>query len=139
LLEIRQGIQSIEVYVMEMCSDKVSGHFARRCFVASAGLATGGLCAFGLPAMADAAGQNSMGGDLDAFIRSRMELAHVPGLSLAIIHDGRLLRAVGFGFANLTHQRSMRADTLINVGSVTKTNDLHCRDAAVGAKEVRTG
>ena len=106
---------------MEMCSDKVSGHFARRCFVASAGLATGGLCAFGLPAMADAAGQNSMGGDLDAFIRSRMESAHVPGLSLAIIHDGRLLRAVGFGFANLTHQRSMRADALINVGSVTKT------------------
>jgi CubicO group peptidase (beta-lactamase class C family) len=50
-----------------------------------------------------------------------MELAHVPGLSLAIIRDGKLLRATGFGFANLAQQRPMRGDTLINVGSVTKT------------------
>jgi CubicO group peptidase (beta-lactamase class C family) len=61
------------------------------------------------------------GGDLDAFVRARMESAHVPGLSLAIIRDGKLQRATGFGFANLAQQRPMRADTLINVASVTKT------------------
>jgi hypothetical protein len=38
-----------------------------------------------------------------------------------IIRDGKLDRATGFGFANLAQPRSMRADTLINVGSVTKT------------------
>jgi CubicO group peptidase (beta-lactamase class C family) len=65
--------------------------------------------------------QDPSGGDLDDFIRARMESAHIPGLSLAIIRDGGLLHATGFGFANLAQQRPMRADTLLNVGSVTKT------------------
>jgi CubicO group peptidase (beta-lactamase class C family) len=65
--------------------------------------------------------QNPSGGNLDEFVRAQMELAHIPGLSLAIIRDGKLLRATGFGFANLEQQRPMRGDTLINVGSVTKT------------------
>jgi CubicO group peptidase (beta-lactamase class C family) len=50
-----------------------------------------------------------------------MESTHAPGLSLAIIRDGKLARATAFGFANLAQQTPMRADTLINVGSVTKT------------------
>ena len=91
--------------------DRISARFTRRGFVASVGLGTAGLCF----------GQDTLGGDLDAFIRARIESAHVPGLSLAIIRDGKLLRTTGFGFANLAQQRPMRADTLINVGSVTKT------------------
>jgi CubicO group peptidase (beta-lactamase class C family) len=43
------------------------------------------------------------------------------GARTRIIRDGKLLRATGFGFANLAQQRPMRAETLINVGSVTKT------------------
>ena len=54
------------------------------------------------------------------FIRTRMESAHLPGLSLAIIRDGKLLRATGFGFANLPQQRPIRAETLIKIGSITK-------------------
>src|SRR5215469_15825308 len=42
------------------------------------------------------------------------------GLSLAIIRDGKLLRAMGFGFADPQQQRPIRAEMLINVGSVTK-------------------
>ena len=59
--------------------------------------------------------------DLDAFIKPRMESAHIPGLSLAIVRDGKLLRVAGYGYADLKHRRPMTADTLINVGSVTKT------------------
>jgi len=71
--------------------------------------------------MAGAEDLGAPGDDLDAFVRARMESAHVPGLSLAIIRDGQLLHATGFGFADLAQQRAMRAETLINVGSVTKT------------------
>ena len=101
-----------------MYSDAVSARFTRRSFVGSVGLGTAWLLSRPWRALAD---QGPSGGELDAFVRARMELSHVPGLSLAIIRDGKLLRATGFGFANLEQQRPMRADTLINVGSVTKT------------------
>ena len=113
-----------------MYTDGVSAHFTRRNFIASVGLGAAGLCTDGWRAVAAVAGaehQNAedegrpADGSLDAFVRDRMELAHVPGLSLAIIRDGKLMRATGFGFANLAQQRPMRRDTLINVGSVTKT------------------
>jgi CubicO group peptidase (beta-lactamase class C family) len=82
------------------------------------GLGIAGLLSRPWRTLAD---QDLSSGDLDAFIRARMETGHIPGLSLAIIRDGKLLRATGFGFANLEQQRPMRSDTLINVASVTKT------------------
>jgi CubicO group peptidase (beta-lactamase class C family) len=93
----------------------MSAHFSRRRFVAGVGLATAGLCSGGARAVA------ASSDDLDAFIRARMEFAHVPGLSLAIVRDGKLVRATGFGYADLAQQRPMRANTLINIASVTKT------------------
>jgi len=98
--------------------------FTRRIFIASLGLCAANLCTNrwrAVAAVARTEPQGPSGGDLDDFVRNRMESAHVPGLSLAIIRDGKLDRATGFGFANLAQPRSMRADTLINVGSVTKT------------------
>lgn len=50
-----------------------------------------------------------------------MESAHIPGLALSIIRDGKLVRAAGFGYANLAQRRPMQADTLINIASITKT------------------
>ena len=108
---------------------QMSARFTRRSFAASVGLGAAGLCV----------GQGSSDGDLDAFIRARMESAHVPGLSLAIIRDGKLLRAAGFGFANLAQQRPMRADTLINVGFGDQDGYVYRSDAAVGAEEVLAG
>ena len=58
---------------------------------------------------------------LDDFIRGRMESASIPGLALAIVRDGGLLCAKGFGWANLAQRRAMQADTLLNVASLTKT------------------
>ncbi len=95
----------------------MSARLTRRSF-AAVGLGTAGLLSRPWRALAD---EDTSGGDLDAFVRARMDLNHVTGLSLAIIRDGKLLRAAGFGFANLAQQRPMRADTLINIGSVTKT------------------
>jgi CubicO group peptidase (beta-lactamase class C family) len=102
----------------------IPARLSRRSFVASVSLAAAGLCA-GAPRAVRAATGTSQDDappdDLDAFIRSRLESTRVPGVSLAIIRDGRLLYTEGYGFANLAQRRPMRADTLINVGSVTKT------------------
>ncbi len=36
--------------------------------------------------------------DLDEFIRKQMQKRHVPGLSIAIIEDGKLIKAKGYGW-----------------------------------------
>jgi CubicO group peptidase (beta-lactamase class C family) len=114
---------------LNVYTDGVSAPFTRRSFNTSAGLGAAGLCINGSRAVAIMVGTEDEGaqdqgpsvGDLDAFIRGRMESARAPGLALAIVRDGKLERTAGYGFANLAQQRSMCADTVINVASVTKT------------------
>src|SRR5262245_40178181 len=67
-------------------------------------LTTAGLCSWESRVIA------ASGDDLEVFIRAHMESAHIPGLALAIVRDGQLMRAEGFGFANLAQRRPMQAD-----------------------------
>jgi CubicO group peptidase (beta-lactamase class C family) len=59
--------------------------------------------------------------EFDEFIRLQMQAAHIPGLSLAIIDQGDLVHAAGFGLADIAAGRTMTPQTLINVASITKT------------------
>ena len=45
----------------------------------------------------------------------------IPGLSIAVIQDGEVLSARGFGFADIEHRIPATADTLYHLASVTKT------------------
>ena len=45
---------------------------------------------------------------------------HVPGLALAVVRDGKLVLAHGFGLADLENQRPVTPDTLFCIGSTTK-------------------
>jgi CubicO group peptidase (beta-lactamase class C family) len=56
-----------------------------------------------------------------AFIRMQMRAAHIPGLSVAVINQCDLVHTAGFGLADIAGGRGMMPDTLLNVGSVTKT------------------
>src|SRR2546423_1584775 len=40
-------------------------------------------------------------GEVDAYIRLRMEREHIPGLSLAVVKAGKVIKADGYGIANL--------------------------------------
>ena len=60
-------------------------------------------------------------GEFDTWVQSRMEEAHIPGLSLAIIERGKLLRTAAFGWASLEKRHRMSTRTLINIASCTKT------------------
>jgi CubicO group peptidase (beta-lactamase class C family) len=46
--------------------------------------------------------------------------AHIPGLSVAIVQDGRVILAHGFGFADLEQHRPATPETPYNIASVTK-------------------
>jgi CubicO group peptidase (beta-lactamase class C family) len=55
---------------------------------------------------------------IDDYINTQMARQHVPGLALAIMRHGQLVRAQGYGFANLEHHVPVHADTVFETGAV---------------------
>jgi CubicO group peptidase (beta-lactamase class C family) len=50
-----------------------------------------------------------------------MELRHIPGLSIAIIQDGKIIRAKGYGVAERIGASPVTASTLFQAGSISKS------------------
>ncbi|HET7700912.1 MAG TPA: serine hydrolase domain-containing protein [Candidatus Limnocylindria bacterium] len=57
---------------------------------------------------------------LDALIRDGMARHHVPGVAVAIWHDGQE-QVAGWGVTNVDHPLAVDGDTLFQIASVTKT------------------
>jgi len=55
---------------------------------------------------------------IDDYINTEMTRQHIPGLSLAIMQHGQLIRAQGYGFANLEHHVPVHPDTVFETGSL---------------------
>ncbi len=57
---------------------------------------------------------------LDAYVRAQMQRAHLPGLSLAVVKDGKLARSGAYGLANLEWQAPATTQTVYEIGSISK-------------------
>src|SRR6266567_2974082 len=57
---------------------------------------------------------------IDAYIRREMESQHVPGLSLAVVRDGKLVQARGYGKSSLELNAPATEKTLYGLGSISK-------------------
>jgi len=57
---------------------------------------------------------------VDEFIKTEMEKQKIPGVSLAVVKDGKPLMVKGYGFANLEHQVPVKPETIFQSGSVGK-------------------
>ena len=57
----------------------------------------------------------------DAIILDEMAKQHIPGLSMAIIRNGHLVRAKGYGLANVELNVPATADTVYQLQSITKS------------------
>jgi len=55
-----------------------------------------------------------------ALIKARMTEQHVPGMSIAVARDGRIVWEEGFGLADVDHRVPADANTVYSVASVTK-------------------
>jgi len=55
---------------------------------------------------------------IDDYITTEMARQHIPGLELGIMQHGQLIRAQGYGFANLEHHVPVHTDTVFETGSV---------------------
>ncbi len=58
--------------------------------------------------------------DLDAYVHKAMVQWQVPGLAVAIVKDGKVVFARGYGVRELGKSGKVDADTLFTIGSVSK-------------------
>ncbi len=57
---------------------------------------------------------------VEQYVNAEMQRQHIPGLSLLVARDGKIVRAQGFGFANLEHLVPVKPETVFQSGSVGK-------------------
>src|SRR5262245_2368074 len=58
--------------------------------------------------------------NVDDYIKAEMQKQRIPGLSLAVIKDGQIILAKGYGLANVEHQVPVKPETIFQSGSVGK-------------------
>lgn len=58
--------------------------------------------------------------DLDDYLRAQMRQLHIPGLSVAVVRDGRIARARGYGLADVELNSPATEDTVFEIGSISK-------------------
>src|SRR5262245_10671714 len=59
--------------------------------------------------------------DVDLYIQAEMKRQHVPGLSLAVVKNGRLTKSAGYGLANVELNAPVQPETVFQIQSITKT------------------
>src|ERR1700722_3171584 len=57
---------------------------------------------------------------IDVFVRQQMELRHIPGVSVGVIREGKVVVSRGYGMANVELGVPVTPDTVFEVMSVTK-------------------
>lgn len=65
-------------------------------------------------------GKNLSAREIDAEVQKQMERERVPGLALALIHDGRAVYVKSYGLRSVEEARPLEADTVMYAASLTK-------------------
>ncbi len=63
---------------------------------------------------------HSRADDVDDYVNRQMRRQHIPGLSLAVVKDGKVIKAKGYGLASVELNLPASKDTVYQIGSVTK-------------------
>jgi D-alanyl-D-alanine carboxypeptidase len=57
---------------------------------------------------------------IDDFVKAEMQKRNLTGVSLAVIKDGKIIKAEGYGLANVELNVPVRPETVFKIGSVSK-------------------
>src|SRR5262245_42591347 len=57
---------------------------------------------------------------VDDYVKAEMRKQRIPGLSLAVVKEGKIIKAEGYGLANVEHNIPARPETVFKIGSVSK-------------------
>ncbi len=58
--------------------------------------------------------------EVDDFVKTEMQRQHIPGVSIAVVIDGKIIKAEGYGLANAEHNIPAKPETVYQIGSVSK-------------------
>jgi len=64
--------------------------------------------------------QDAAATKVDDYIKAEMQRQRIPGLSLAVMKDGEIILAKGYGLANVEHQVPVKPETIFQSGSMGK-------------------
>jgi CubicO group peptidase (beta-lactamase class C family) len=56
-----------------------------------------------------------------SIIKNHMAAEKIPGVSVAVMREGKIILAKGYGLANVEHNVPVKPETLFQSGSVGKT------------------
>ena len=73
---------------------------------------------------------------IDTFIEKRMKEAGMVGIGAAIIIDNKVVWSKGFGYADRENKRPFTVNTIMNIGSISKTFTGVCLMKAVEEKKL---
>ena len=57
---------------------------------------------------------------VDRFVAAEMARKHIPGVSVAVVRAGKVIRAQGYGIADLEHEIPVTPQTVFKIGSLSK-------------------
>jgi CubicO group peptidase (beta-lactamase class C family) len=57
---------------------------------------------------------------VDALVEKKMQEMHIPGLSLAVVKNGKVIKAGGYGTANVETGTAATPDTIYKTASLSK-------------------
>jgi len=57
---------------------------------------------------------------VDEFIQTEMQKQHIPGVALAVIRDGKVIKSKGYGAANVETNTPVTNETVFKIGSISK-------------------
>ncbi|MGI9069393.1 MAG: serine hydrolase domain-containing protein [Pyrinomonadaceae bacterium] len=58
--------------------------------------------------------------EVDDYVERQLRQLHIPGLSLAVVRNGTIIKARGYGLANVEGNLPSTKDTVYEIGSITK-------------------
>jgi CubicO group peptidase (beta-lactamase class C family) len=64
--------------------------------------------------------QDGVSTRIDDYIRAEMQTQQIPGVALAVVKDGKIMLARGYGLANVEHQVPVKPETIFQSGSTGK-------------------
>jgi len=95
----------------------VTPTIARRAFLRGSAAA---VCAVALPKLASGDGLGEIGESFDAEMLAFMQPRQIPGGALAVIRNGRLMYAKGYGLADRQERTPVTNESLFRIASISK-------------------
>ncbi len=78
------------------------------------------ICSTMLPMLLSAGAQRPTTDSIDAYVRRAMVRQHIPGLTLVVIRNGKVIKSRGYGYANLESKSPARPETAYELASASK-------------------